>query len=384
MRGFLFQLNDILEQFMKKIALFLFLLLLLGTIAGTFFLYQRNSLPLISPEPKPVAELPLLKYRIEELHLNTYQGSQIQVEKLIKKESSYSSYLFSFQTTGKKMSGVINVPDSPENEGKAFPILVMVRGYIPFASYISGDGTKNAAAFFAEHGYVTIAPDFLGFGESDPESKDTWEARFQKPIQVVELLKTVEHQNTLELPNQHILLDTKHVGMWAHSNGGQIALTSLEIIGQPIPTTLWAPVTAPFPYSVLYFSDEEADEGKASRKWINEFDQSYDALEFSLTQHLNLLTGTMQLHQGVADEAIHYVWSDEFVDKVKAENVRRKNIAHQNPQPEATASAKVNVSLDPIELTYFKYPNSNHNMQPDWSTVIQRDLAFFDKELKDR
>jgi len=271
----------------------------------------------------------------------------------------------------------------PSKSTGALPVIIMVRGYIPPDVYTPGSGTKSGGEYFATHGYVTLAPDFLGFGGSDSESSDEWEARFQKPIQVADLVMTVEKQTNLDLPSGSVSLDNSHVGMWAHSNGGQIALTTLEILSQPIPTTLWAPVTAPFPYSVLYFSDEEADEGKKSREWINEFDQKYDALEFSLSQHLNLLQGPLQLHQGVADEAIHYIWSDEFVDKIKAENLRRKKLKSDEVAGiTATPSAKVNASLDPIEITYFKYPSSNHNMQPDWSTVIQRDLEFFDKNLK--
>ncbi len=371
---------------MKKALILVLVLAFIGSIVGVYLFFPKHTPISILPEfPKPSPDLPLLKYRIETMHESSYSASNITVEKMIKDEPTYTSYLFSFETTQKKMTGLLNIPKSKTASASSFPVLVMVRGYIPPATYQSGAGTKSAAEFFAAHGYVTVAPDFLGFGGSDPESSDIWEARFQKPIQVAELIKTVQMQPEISIPADILKsaptltaatqLQNTHVGMWAHSNGGQIALTTLEILNQPIPTTLWAPVTAPFPYSVLYFSDEEADEGKASREWINEFDQKYDALEFSLSQHLNLLTGPLQLHQGVADEAIHYIWSDEFVDKIKAENTRRKPLA-------ATASAEVAEGLKPIEITYYKYPNSNHNMQPDWSTIIQRDEVFFDKSLK--
>ncbi|CAN5276916.1 prolyl oligopeptidase family serine peptidase [soil metagenome] len=372
---------------MKKIAVFLCLLLLTFTAFGTFyFVNKKTPLSLISLQPSPTPELPLLKYRIEELHQRQYQPSQIVIEKEVKKEASFSSYIFSYQTTSKKMTGLINIPTSPDPQ-IPLPILIMIRGYIPPATYTSGSGTKSAGEFFAQHGYITIAPDFLGFGGSDPESSDVWEARFLKPIQIVELLKTIQKQTAITLPTESVILDNQHVGIWAHSNGGQIALTALEITSDSVPATLWAPVTAPFPYSILYFSDEETDEGKASRKWINEFDKEYDSFDYSLTQHLNLLNANLQLHQGVADEAIHYIWSDEFVDKIKAESERRKKLAQDNENDtsqstEATPSAKINASLTPLEITYFKYPNSNHNMQPDWSAIIQRDLDFFDKRLK--
>ena len=163
--------------------------------------------------------------------------------------------------------------------------------------------------------------------------------------------------------NKTILLDTKRLGIWAHSNGGQIALTTLEILNQPIPTSLWAPVTAPFPYSLLFFSDENEDEGKATRKWIAQFEQDYDVYEFSLTQHLDLLQGELQLHHGTLDEAALKSWSDEFVAKVKTENKSRQ--ANQQ-----------------IKINYFSYPGADHNLQPGWNTAIQRDIEFFGRKLK--
>ncbi len=377
---------------MRKFFIPLFLFILTISIVCGYFLIGKKKISLPLTTTPEVKELPLLKYTIENLRQREYQASSIKLEKLVKVEPTFASFTFSFQTLNKKMTGLINIPigDSTQTP-EALPVLLLVRGYIPPAQYQPGAGTKNVGEFFASHGYVTLAPDFFGFADSDKESSDEWEARFQKPISVIELYKTIYQTSDIEispdlqtgypeLPKQ-VLINPQEVGMWAHSNGGQIALTALEIGSFPIPTTLWAPVTAPFPYSVLYFSDEEADEGKASRKWIAQFEQDYDVFQFSIPQHLNLLTGPLQLHQGVADEAIHYVWSDEFVDKIKAENKRRK----VQQQIIATSSAKTTTSkeiLDPIEINYFKYPNSNHNMQPDWGTVIQRDLEFFNKNLK--
>ncbi len=374
---------------MKKFLVFLILIVLSTSVVVSYFVFgqKKITIPLVTkPEPE---QLPLLQYSIENLRGREYQTSQITIEKLVKIEPSFASFTFSYETLHKKMTGLMNVPLNSQT-ADSLPVLVLVRGYIPPANYAPGAGTKNAGEYFAQHGYITLAPDFFGFGGSDKESSDEWEARFQKPINVVELLKTVTFSESITVPDDilsskpqlptHIQVNRNQIGLWAHSNGGQITLTALEIGSFPFPSTFWAPVTAPFPYSVLYFSDEEADEGKASRKWISQFDAKYDALAFSMPQHINLLKGPIQIHQGVADEAIHYIWSDEFVDKLRTENTRRKKQA----TAEATVSAELQstLPLQPIEVTYYRYPGSNHNMQPDWSTVIQRDLEFFDKNVR--
>src|SRR5690606_5347887 len=88
------------------------------------------------------------------------------------------------------------------------------------------------------------------------------------------------------------------VFIWAHSNGGQIALTTLEATGKMIPTSLWAPVTKPFPYSVLYYTDESADRGKFIRTELAKFEAIYNADQFAITDYVDRIKAPIQLHQG--------------------------------------------------------------------------------------
>lgn len=351
-----------------------------------------------SPEP---TEKPLAKYTLTALADYPYQTSPITIEKILSVNDDYSSYLFSYTTVGKKMTGQLNVPANTAISNPA-KVIIMLRGYVPLNIYTTGVGTKNAAAVYAQAGFITIAPDFFGYGDSDPEPTDTWQARFEKPIVVIELLKSLQTQ-PLVIPADTTLDSTAlggtpkrplsttgqtitptSFGFWGHSNGGQIALSVLEVLNQPFPTTLWAPVTVPFPYSILFFSDESDDEGKATRKWISIFEQDYDVFDFSLTQHISRLTGPLQLHHGTADEAALTVWSDEFVDKIKAENLKRTAAQQEleDSLPATTgATATAAAVLDPIDLTYFTYPGADHNLQPGWDTVVERDLVFFKKFL---
>jgi pimeloyl-ACP methyl ester carboxylesterase len=381
---------------MSKLKPIIFLLCIgsIGFIVGFWlphrlppFLNGSNS-DLLSPfVPQPSQKsLPLLRYTIPALTTQTYTaaGPLLLTKTLTpaaissassKSTNNFTSYLFQFTTTGKKMTGLLNLPTTPAPAG-GYPVLIMIRGYVPPDIYQPGVGTKNAAEFFAAHGFATLAPDFLGYGGSDPDVTDNWESRFIKPTQVIELIKTIQTYPSLTTPDAAVTvqLNPSKLGIWAHSNGGQIGLTALEILQQPIPATFWAPVTAPFPYSLLYFSDEETDEGKLTRKGIAEFEKDYDAFDFSLSQHLNQLHGEFNLHHGTADDAALKAWSDEFLVKVKKVNAERLTASKQ-----ATESATKN---DPITFNYYVYPGANHNLQPGWDTAIQRDLEFFDKQFK--
>lgn len=381
---------------LQKNTLLIFALILVVAAVGIWW-WKHNQEPisLVGPFIKEteVVEPPLEKYAIPRLAERQYQPSDIIIERELDANDDFTSYIFSYRTLDKKMTGQLNVPKTV-TDGQTVQAIIMLRGYVPPEIFSTGVGTKNGAAYLARQGYVTLAPDFFSYGGSDPEPEDTWQARFEKPITVAELLKTLQSK-PLQVPavdgpatTTGRTLTVSDIGMWAHSNGGQIALTTLEIVGEPIPTTLWAPVTAPFPYSILFFSDEYADEGKETRKYIAVFEKTYDVFDFSLTKHLDLLTGPLQLHHGTADDAALPAWSAEFVDKIKVENQRRLELKTTSATDSATLSAQPQTSrpkpLEPIVIEYYTYPGADHNLQPSWDTVIQRDVDFFKKHLTSR
>lgn len=372
---------------------------------------------------EPTVEQPLLSYTISALRDKVVGEAILSVnETPLHIADTYLQYTYSAQTLNKKMSGVITTPIKVE---PTTPVIIMLRGYVPPSSYLPGMGTNPAARKYAENGFITIAPDFFGVAESDPEAVDVWQGRFEKPLIVIELLHTLRNSG-LPLPSGKI--NPSGIGLWGHSNGGQIALTTLTILQESIPTTLWAPVTAPFPYNILYFSDEEEDEGKDTRKWISLFEETYDAREFSFTNYLDGIRGPLLIHQGTNDDAVLQWWSTEFAEKLDTENLRRKALLNEiknlpvdtvesnNTLTDESASASstnsinavsdghnrsrntfVNESedlllkynsippdqqrIDTISYELHLYPGANHNLTPGWDTVVLRDINFFKSSL---
>lgn len=330
---------------MKKRHFFLILaiVLYLSLLGVLFFLPGSQNQGLISPLSQNFFKQQtksLEKYSFENLRKRDYQGSEIKLEKVIKEEE-YISWLFSFQTDGQKVTGMANLP---KKQGK-LPVIVMLRGYADDEIYFTGLGTRKAAGFFAENGFLTLAPDFLGFGGSDTSSGDILEARFERPITVLNLLASIKF-----LPEAN----PDKVFLWGHSNGGQIALSVLEISQKNMPTVLWAPVTKGFPESVLqYMTDPPAggdDQGLKVQKAINDFQNLYDSNYFSIDHYWQDISSLLQVHQGAVDDYIDIEWTDDFVQTLEDLG---KNI------------------------TYYKYPNNDHNLSRDWDTVVSRDLKFF-------
>lgn len=328
---------------MKKILFYLFLVitsLAVGWFSSRYYyLPKKLESPVVQIKPRP-----LDKYAFEILSKKEVPPAQIEIGEIVKEDPDFNSYLFSFSfdptlegKEKKKVTGLINIPTVKG----PFPVIVMLRGYVDQKLYKTGDGTKRAAEFFAKNGYVTIAPDFLGYGGSDKESGNIFESRFQTYTTTMVLLKSLP---TLPQYNGAIPF------LWGHSNGGQIALTILEITGENYPTTLWAPVSKPFPYSILYYTDESEDRGKLIRHELATFEETYDVELYSLTNYLDKISAPMQIHQGTGDDAIPLEWTDNLV----------KNFEKMEE-----------------EVEYYKYPGADHNLQPAWNTVVARNLLFF-------
>lgn len=335
--------------------------ILIGWFANTAYHLPKNSNPIAQIKPTP-----LLKYSIENLSQVNFKASTIEVGEIIKDNPTFTSYKFKMQFSPdlsdnlKITSGVINIPKAlpAGRQGTgSFPVIVMFRGYVNQETYFMGQGTSPSATVFAQNGFITIAPDFLGYGESDIEAANIFESRFQTYVTAATLLKTISTYKTRSLTwgSNNISIDTNNIYIWGHSNGGQIALTTLEITGVDYPTVLWAPVGRPFPASILYYIDEADDGGKLIIGKLSEFNETYDASKFSLVNYLDKIKAPVQLNQGTADTSVPFWWSDSLVKTLK------------------------NIDVD---ITYIKYPGGNHSLIPSWNQAVENSVLFFRSHLR--
>ena len=329
---------------MRKLILLIVVFTIVASSLVAFLFFNQNQqdgkliIPKVTFNYKPK---PLDKYNFDELSKRVFLGSEITLEEVISEEETYTSWFFSYLSEGKKVTGMANIPKGEEK----MPVILMMRGYVDDEIYFTGLGTRKAAGVFAENGFITLAPDFLGFGGSDTCSADILEARFEKPLTVLNLLASVKN-----LPQA----DSDKIFFWAHSNGGQIALSVLEITKEPIPTSLWAPVTTGFPESVLQYIGELDDQGLKVKNAIDNFLSDYDPQKYSIDAYFADIMADMQLHQGLSDPLVSEEASDNF------------------------AKTMANLSKN---INYYKYPGNDHNLSRDWDTAIQRDLSFFKRHL---
>lgn len=322
------------------------LLLVIGFFGYYYFFYnsdeQDDTLMHVN------RERPLEKYSIENLGKTKFVQSEIKLGDIVADETDFVSRKFYFDVNGSKVSGLLNYP----NARGEFPVILMSRGYIEREGFVTGDGSRRTGVEFAKAGFVTFAPDFLGYGESEMPSELPMEERFQTYTTLLTLLKSVGIVNEeFAKSGVEIRVDPKKIGLWGHSNGGQITLTALEAIGAKYPTVLWAPVSKPFPYSILYYTDEFDDHGKALRRVVADFERDYDSDLFSLTNYLDKLNAPLSVHQGAADTEVSIEWTGEFVLELK----------------------KLGKKVE-----YYTYPEDDHNFtNGNWETVVARSVEFY-------
>lgn len=321
---------------------------------STFFILNNSSRQNILSPLGQITEKPLEKYSFDRLKNRIPAAGNMEIGNQLKTGGAFSSYLFYFETERKKVSGMLNVPAKP---GK-HPVLVLLRGFIDQKIYTTGEGTRRDGEIFAQNGFITLAPDFLGYGQSGSPSANPVEERFQTYTTVLDLLSSLPslNQALIAIKDINVIPDISRAGLWAHSNGGQIALSVLAITGKHYPTVLWAPVSKPFPYSVLYYTDEFDDRGKALRRVVAGFEKDYDSDKYTFTNYMDWINAPIQLNQGTADEEVPEKWSDQLARELKGKG---KDVA------------------------YITYPGEDHNFsRGSWDLIIQRNIEFYRKYFR--
>ncbi len=303
----------------------------------------------------------LARYNFDNLRKRTYKSSEItkigntlvvdEARKELVKRGDLAGKTFDFETqaisfisNGKKISGMMNLPVGYKN--KKSPAIIMIRGFAESYDYYVGSGSWRAADELARNGYVTVSLDFLGFGLSDKESGDILEARFEKPIGVIELIESVKNLD---------MVDPTKIGIWAHSNGGQIAISVLEISGENYPTVLWAPMTNPFPQSVLETADDDSEGSRIVRQKIADFEKEYDSRLYSIDNFYSWIASPILVHQGTADVWCKVEWQKKLRDRLR--------------------SLGKDINLD-IRV------GSDHNFKQSWDKVMKKDIEFFNIQFK--
>jgi dipeptidyl aminopeptidase/acylaminoacyl peptidase len=225
--------------------------------------------------------------------------------------------------------------------------VILNHGYISPSKYWSGADTWYASAHLARHGYLTISPDFRGWGESD-----IGEDYFRTGL-VFDALNLLSSLDSLSKA------DPSRVGMWGHSMGGGVTTKAVVLDDRVDAAVLYGPVSA---NDRLYFGRWRP--GRNSGMLTDPLEIAYQRAlsdrrflqRTSPINYFSLVTAPIQIHVGEQDDVTPPRWAKAIRD-------------------ELSELGK--------EVEYYQYPGQGHAFHGDsWTLFMERVTRFFDQHLK--
>jgi len=333
----------------------------------------------LTPSPTPTVEEWISSFTIDGLRRHDFQSGKIHIRSTLSENDKFTTYLIDYPSDGLTITGVMQIP---AGEG-SFPVILMNHGFFSRSVYNSGDGTDRAAAFLAEHGYITIASDYRSWGDSDIGESFFYSGLVIDVINLLNAIPSVEQA------------DTDRIGMWGHSMGGGVTMKVLTVLGgRVVPSDNEERIETTIRAAVLY-SPVSADDLDIINRWgmgcfgdiaqgelivgCNSSDVIPDDLPVNLQDayrfaasdadtlkriapfyHLDDVTVPIQIHYGTEDG---------------------KFISGTPPQWSVKLTQGLRDAGKDVELLQYEGEGHSFIGQP-WFDFMTRTLRFFDRYVK--
>lgn len=301
---------------------------------------QYNSF--IVPTRTPITNIST-PFTIESLRKREYKNSTITIESKAYENSIFTAHIISYNSDGNKLYALLSIPKELKPDAA---LLILNHGYIEPQNYSTIHSYRNPFDYFANKGFIVLKPDYRANGNSQGDRTDPLN-RLNYPIDVLNLIASVPSLNkTISNSNK------RNIFMWGHSMGGDITLKVLEVAGTKIKAaSLWAPVSAPYPESMLYFlRTRDATNYEKVKELVYKFFSSEDFQKLSPSENTQLIKTPIIIHHGTNDESVPYQWSKDLEKKL------------------------LNTKVD---FKFYSYQGEDHNFSKGaHATVLKRDFDF--------
>jgi uncharacterized protein len=336
---------------MNKSVLLFITIVSIGIIIFLLLLNRLSSNKITSPFSPQVNtnnqnEEPEYSMSIEALKKRAYPESDIIIEETLSPGANYQQYIASYKSDGLKIYGLLTVPTSTKPE-KGFPTIVFLHGYIPPKSYSTTQNYPLYQAVLARNGFITFKPDLRGHGNSEGNASG---AHFSEAY-------VVDTLNNIAALKKYKDVDPNRIGVWGHSNGGEIGLRSMVVSSEIKAGVFWAGVVGSFEDMLETYNAKipfMRDTPELVTKYGSPSANPTFWNKLDPYSYLKDISGPIQLHHGTADDSVPVELSIRLKEELE----------------------KVN---KPVEL--YQYAGDDHNISTNFTPAWQRTIEFFKKHL---
>lgn len=300
---------------------------------------QEVKMPEVPKEEHPMS--------INVLRRKSYPGSEIKIESELPGGSNYKRYIASYFSEGNKIFGLLTIPDGEEK----YPIIVFLHGYIPPREYKTTEKYVEYQDRLARAGMITFKIDLRGHGNSEGMPVNT---HFSYDY-------VTDTMNAIASMKKLTEADSERVGVWGHSNGGEIGLRAMVIDGRIKAGVFWAGVVGSFRGMLQQYNSKIPflDRRRLQSELIDQYGLPDQNPEFwqSIDPyfHLNNIGGRIQLHHGTADNSVPSETSRELKDALEKNGK---------------------------SVEYFEYQGGDHNLGGKvFGPAMERTVRFFKDNL---
>ncbi|MCL4384598.1 alpha/beta hydrolase [Patescibacteria group bacterium] len=293
--------------------------------------------------------------RIEEVHLppdHPYGQSRLlthvtphnplTVEKQLSSSATLRSYLLSYHSENLMLYALMVIPaGKPPVNG--WPVIIVNHGHITPRLYSTPDSYRNTVNFYASHGFLVLKPDYRGHDQSQG-SISAAISHQQYAVDVLNLLSGIP-----SLPSAN----PQRIFLYGHSMGADVSLLVAEVSPDIKGLSLWAPAVTTYPLNLTYFMSAKHPYETLTPNFSDTLDHlldTYGAAQFSSSSHLGKLHAPIIIHHSPTDPVVPYVWGQQLAESLQASR---------------------------LPVTFYSYPNDNHDLAKHWTQALNRDLDFF-------
>ena len=278
---------------------------------------------------------------IPALMARKFKATEIRLDAVKERNEAYTSYLMFHESDGLRLTGMASIP----NGRGPFPVVLLNHGYAHPSRYTTGSGTRVMSDILASRGYLTLASDYRGLGQSEDNTSINLGIRLEFAVDVLNLAAAAP-----SLPEAQ----TQPIGIWGHSLGGELALRAAAVDRNIGPVAVWAPMSPWIDDLATYYLLPAGESSKELRAAL------------STGNYLGQIQGPVDIHQGTADQVVDPAWATKIDRTLRSEGVTS---------------------------TLHEYPDLGHLLDLDARTVvsslyekvvspISKTAEFFDQTLR--